>query len=175
MASGKTHSSVTIVSGIVLSSVLSYLNFQNVQFLLVGFMYQVFCSPDRDLNQPSIGEYYLRKFTLVLNYYWRGLWYPYSIAMKHRGKSHAVYGTIVRFLYLISPFIMLVPRFRDDLPPHIIHCAASQFLAIPIQLALVAFVAKYGIGSLCLFITGVLIGDLLHLAYDKHWFSHRSF
>lgn len=172
MADGHTHTRVTLFSGSVFSTTLLMMGFYDVQWLAAGFVYQILCSPDRDLNQSSIGEYYLRKCTLVLQYYWRSLWYPYSISMKHRGKSHATYGTAVRFLYLISPFIMLIPRFRDDEPPNVLFCLASQVLAIPIQILIGYVLAKYGVGQLCLFITGVWIGDLLHLAWDKYYYRH---
>lgn len=167
MANGKTHTRVTLVSGAVLSSTLWMAGFYDTHWLMAGFVYQVLCSPDRDLNQYSIGEYYLRKFTFVLQHYWRILWYPYSISMKHRGKSHATYGTVVRLIYLLSPFIMLIPRFRDDNQPHVLYCLASQVMAIPIQIAIGYFIARWGIGSFCLFITGIWISDILHILWDS--------
>lgn len=172
MADGQTHTRVTLFSGSVFSTTLLMMGFYDVQWLAAGFVYQVFASCDLDVDNGNISLHYLRKFTFVLQHYWRVLWYPYTISMKHRGKSHATYGTLVRFLYLISPFIMLIPRFRDDEPPNVLFCLASQVLAIPIQIGIGYVLARYGIGQLCLFITGVWIGDMLHLAWDGYWYKH---
>lgn len=172
MADGHTHSRVTLFSGTVLSSTLLMMGFYDTQWLAAGFLYQVFVSCDQDVDSGNISLYYLRKYTFVMQHYWRVLWYPYATSMKHRGKSHAIYGTLVRFLYLISPFIMLIPRFRDDNGPGVLYCLVSQFLAIPIQILVGYVLARYGIGPACLFVTGVWCGDLLHLAYDGYWYKH---
>jgi len=171
MADGKTHTKITVFHGVYFSAILHLCGFHSIPAFAAGFFYQIFCSPDRDLN-GSVGEYYLRKYTGFLHIYWQILWYPYAICMKHRGKSHATYGTVVRFLYLISPFIMLIPRFRDDQPPHVLYCLASQVTAIPIQILIGYILARYGAGQLCLFITGVWMGDLLHLAWDGYYYRH---
>lgn len=174
MASGKTHTRVTVFHGTYFSLTLWLFGFYGVQWLALGFFYQIFTSPDRDL-EGTIGEYYLRKYTGFLHIYWQNVWYPYAVSMKHRGKSHAVYGTIVRLIYLVSPFIITFTPFRDN---HEIHpsrllwrCAIAQVLCIPIVVTLVYIFVYYGAGALCLFITGVWLGDLLHCLWDQYFYT----
>jgi len=169
MADGHTHTRMTLLHGAYFSSVLYLCNFHSVPAFAAGFVYQIFASPDRDLN-GSVGEYYLRKYTGFLHIYWQILWYPYAICMKHRGKSHAIYGTIVRLLYLLSPFIITMPQLSDNSPPVriLLNCLIAQFLCIPIQIMIGFFISYYGVGAFCLFVTGVFVGDLLHLLFDNY-------
>lgn len=168
MSNGKTHTTATITQGCLVSLALLVAGFHEVHWLALGFFYQIFCSPDRDLNQPSIGEYYLKKFTLGLHYYWRWLWYPYSICMKHRGKSHAVYGTIVRFIYIMFPITVLLFRDNDNTNVYLcmIYIVVSHVLCIPLYF-LAYFIFPYmGASGASLFITGVFLADVLHILFD---------
>lgn len=171
MADGHTHTKVTIFHGTYFSIVLHLCGFHSIPAFAAGFFYQIFSSPDLDVDGGNIGLYYLRKYTGFLHVYWRILWYPYAVCMKHRGKSHAIYGTIVRFMYLISPFIMFMPL-RDGNQPRFLRCAVSQLMCVPIQIFIGFAIAKWGIGACCLFVTGVFLGDLIHLAFDGYWYKH---
>jgi uncharacterized metal-binding protein len=168
MADGHTHTRVTVFHGVYLSLTLFIFGFHNVLALAAGFFYQIFCSPDTDVDNGNISLYYLRKYTGFLHVYWQTLWYPYAISMKHRGKSHAVYGTIVRLIFILSPAILLAPQFRDDNPNRLLfHCVIAQILAIPLQIAAGFFIAYFGFGAFCLFITGIFLADILHLLFDS--------
>ena len=175
MANGHTHTKVTVFHGTYFSLALWLSGFYGVHWLALGFFYQIFSSPDLDVDNGNIGLHYLRKYTGFLHIYWRNIWYPYAVCMKHRGKSHAVYGTIVRLLYLVSPFILLYKPFRDDYDVHpsrlLASCAVAQILCIPIVLSLVYIFVSYGAGALCLFVTGVFLGDVLHCLFDQYFYT----
>ena len=172
MASGRTHTQITLISGITFSATLAAMGFYSTPFLLAGFIYQILASPDRDIDGGTISEFYLRKYTFVLQHYWQFLWYPYALAMKHRGKSHAVTGTIVRLIYILFPSIMLlIPALRDDENNLVPYTVVAHVLNIPLLIAVYFFISTYGIGVFCLFIFGVFIGDLLHLAADSYYYK----
>lgn len=169
MASGRVHSRVSVFAGIIVSVALVYYEAKHTMWLLVGFLFQVFMSPDRDLNQPSIGEYYLRKHAFLLYHYWRSLWIPYGIVMRHRGKSHAIYGTIVRVIYIVFPLALaMFPILSDAKSEEVTlwQYLVSQTLSTPFAVGMYLVIANFGIGVFCVFVSGIILADFLHILFD---------
>jgi uncharacterized metal-binding protein len=110
MSDGKTHLNVSIGAsgGIVAGSILFYITYDPLSIFLaaVGCWIQIIMSPDLDVDDGYIGDYYLRK--VGLEWWYDLFWYPYRIGFKHRSKwSHfPIISTLLRLIYLVSPIII---------------------------------------------------------------------
>lgn len=168
MSDGKTHSASTIGLSIGLSSgyVLSYFNLltpEQIGITVVGSLFQILVSPDQDVDEGNISDYYIRKFFFV-DYLWANMWRPYRLAFRHRSiLSHGpIIGTVIRLVYMLCPFIAVVLKDQDTTRLELfIRAIVSQILALPF-ITLVWFFWPY----LPYFFVGMVLGDLLHLIFD---------
>lgn len=171
MSSGKTHSVVSLSASIVTGSAVLFVtkSYEYAVISFSGFMFQILSSPDRDVNGGSVSEWHLRKINPFISLWWRLLWNPYSIAMKHRGKSHALHGTVARMLYLLFPPFVLLIKDRSEVSTFKLLSLSiySQLLAIPIILVVILLLDLFGIQGFSVFFISVLLGDILHLIFDK--------
>lgn len=73
-----------------------------------GALIGILISPDLDIENGNISNYYLRKISPPLAWLWRWLWWPYGKLFRHRGISHwPIIGTGSRILYIVT-WIMLI-------------------------------------------------------------------
>lgn len=169
MASGKAHSTATIVTGVLCVTVLLS---QDLHYAVVpatiGFLFQIFASPDRDVNGGTRSEYYIRIISPAISSLWKTIWKPYALSMKHRGESHSLYGTFFRIVYFVFPFSVFF--FRDCHIKSDISllgmCLVSQVLVLFFLLPLIAFDVSINFMSFMWFFLAVFLSDILHIIFD---------
>lgn len=171
MANGNTHSVASVAAGVGLG-IACYVIWRDIEYsaaISLGCFAQVFISPDRDVDGGTVSERYLRKISWILSLWWKLVWRPYSISMKHRGKSHAIYGTIGRLLYLMFPIsIFAIKDSRcDNAMKLVIIALASQVFVMPLWgiIGIISF-PYMNISNLALFVLGVFLSDIIHIIFD---------
>lgn len=171
MANGNTHSAASVVAGIGLG-IVCYAASRNIEYSVAisfGCFAQIFISPDRDVDGGTVSERYLRKISSILSLWWKLVWRPYSISMKHRGKSHALYGTIGRLLYLMFPVSIFAIKdgYRDNMVKLAVLSIASQIFVVPFWCIVgIIFFSYINISNITLFILGVFLSDVIHIVFD---------
>lgn len=116
MANGKTHARATLnIATVVLAAgVLAVValprveTFAVVAGLVSGAMIGHLVTPDIDQRSITVEERRVLRLLGLPGYLWILYWYPYALAMRHRGWSHTVpQGTISRIAYLCLPLALL--------------------------------------------------------------------
>lgn len=165
MSSGRIHSAASL--GAAISVGTSWVAFRylgsNPIPVSVGIVLQIVMSPDQDVDAGYIGDYYMRK--LWLGWWWKLLWNPYKLIVKHRSfLSHSIiFGTANRILYLISPILFCILALRFDLIPRSL---VSQISSLPL-IAGALFMYNECPSCFVDLIIGLCIGDIIHIIFDK--------
>lgn len=115
MASGRTHTLVTIAAAGLAGMLALPLALQEAQVLAVvpGCLAGMFLSPDLDISR-NISGWNVRRFGgaagELLGFLWRCYWWPYAAAIPHRHWiSHTpVLSTLIRLLYLFAPLLAML-------------------------------------------------------------------
>lgn len=166
MSSGYTHSTVTILSSIG----LSLLPTEQSAVLAVGCLAGTVLTPDLDLDGFTEADGIIRRGAGYLPMaYWRTLWRPYRIAVKHRSFwSHTpVLSTIVRLLYLVCPLIVSFIKDQDSSGDVAVIGLSliAQLFAVPFW-GLVWLVYMYPVEALW-FVCGLAVSDFAHWVFDQ--------
>lgn len=177
MSDGKTHSNVSIgaSAGIIAGSILFYFTYDPISVVCasIGSVIQIIISPDLDVDDGYIGDYYLRK--IGLEWFYDLFFHSYRIGFKHRSFwSHfPVISTLLRILYLLFPFV-IANLFSDQdngnrpLSFKIFTLSIiSQILSIPFWI-IIGILYYYQVDWIYLLsiLYGIMIGDILHYLYD---------
>lgn len=169
MASGKTHSKVSTITGIVICSSAILQPSQWVNILAIGASCSLlgqFISPDWDVDNGYIGHTHAKKFGYIFYTFYRKLIRPYQLCFKHRSFfSHfPVISSVIRIVYLAFPPVILL--FMDDDWKYYIAPALlrSSIMSIPIALFLYNFVPE---DMLILMSIGIIISDTMHWIFDS--------
>lgn len=165
---GKQHSAINLSSAVIASGLYVQSNSTNPLIIAFGILYSIISSPDTDVDNGFIGHYFFRRaFGNIGSWYWEWeyLWKPYARNFTHRGISHMpIVGTLIRLIYIILPTSMyLLPRELDV--ARIIDVLFAQVLAIPFTMLFIFTMVTYPIETL-LFVLGIIIGDVIHIACD---------
>ena len=115
MASGQTHTLVTVAAAGLVGMLALPLAAKDVRILAVvpGCLAGMFLSPDLDVSQ-NISGWHVRRFGGIagelLSFLWRLFWWPYAAIIPHRHwVSHApVVSTLIRLVYLATPLLALL-------------------------------------------------------------------
>jgi len=106
---GKAHGTATVA----LASLSLPLALVDARALVVGAgaLSGLLLDPDLDVDGWGGPALRLKRLWKPLGWMWRGLWYGYALAFRHRGTSHRpVVGTLTRLLYL-SPLLLVWAKF----------------------------------------------------------------
>lgn len=100
MADGKTHFASNVLLGVGLTlGAAGYLPADAFAPVLAGAVIGTFITPDADVDHTSYPEAALRRIPVV-GFVFQVAWFPYALAMPHRGLSHhLVLGTAGRIAY----------------------------------------------------------------------------
>lgn len=174
MSNGSIHTSVTVgvSAGIIAGTFLSHLGIEYIPAAVIGCLMQIFLSPDLDVDEGYIANFYMRK--IGLNWWYNLFWYPYRIGFKHRSFwSHTpIIGTILRLFYLVIPFIINAASDQDrgntPLSLKIFSLSIiSQIMSIPVWIIIGIFY-YYHLDYMHLVSWGIaiMICDFMHWIYD---------
>ena len=164
---GKQHSAINFTSAVIVSGLT--VPSGNLLFaqLGLGIFYSIIASPDCDCDSGFIGWHYFRRlFGQTGAKYWEYLWKPYATNFAHRGISHSpIIGTLIRLIYIILPSALFLLPFEVD-KAGIRNVLLSQLLAIPFTLLFLFSLFNISFVSIGLFVLGICLGDILHIACD---------
>lgn len=106
MADGKTHMTVNVITGASAVATAYYFGLQ-IEPVLIGSIAGTIITPDYDLMK-NLPKSIISRIPII-GWLWYWFWWPYAKGIKHRSFwSHSIFvSTILRFLYLIAPLILL--------------------------------------------------------------------
>lgn len=173
MSDGKVHTTFTagasfgILSSIGLSKILDIPQmFLSVGGCMLGF----FLSPDLDVDNGYIGNYYARKF--YIGFIYDIFWKPYRLSLKHRSFwSHfPIVSTVVRMLYLVFPLSILL--FKDQPTPvqKIIFYLVPSLLMSLVPILILGLLYSLNVDILYYslpIILGLIVSDVGHWMKDN--------
>jgi len=111
MASGRTHNVGTLVLVPIVTWIaweFSHHDMLTTWLAGVGCFCGIFISPDLDMQQRTVSETTLLRWSLGIGYLWVFLWYPYAMLFRHRGISHTpIFGTVTRIVYLLGMALLV--------------------------------------------------------------------
>lgn len=173
MASGDIHSSVSL--GIALGAVTGFLakvipvSYLTLCAIPLGSIIQIIMSPDMDVDDGYIGDFYIRS---IFGNFVHGIYdvwkYPYSIAVKHRSIwSHGlVIGSFIRIIYIFLPITALI---YAEKRMSILSVFSAQLVSL-IPCLILYCMYSYNSVSTIEFVFGIMIGILLsdigHIFFD---------
>jgi uncharacterized metal-binding protein len=176
MSDGKVHSAATfgVAAGVLLGAGISTLiQNEHIPSAIAGCFVQIILSPDLDVDNGFIGNYYMRK--IGLNWWYSILMAPYRNGFKHRSKwSHfPIISTILRLIYLLSPIIIILlfpdqPETSKERARLLIMSLFSQLFAIPfIMIAYVLYAYNIDPRHIISFVWSIMVADTLHYIFDE--------
>lgn len=173
MSTGKEHSGATkqVGIGIVIGwTFTTYFTLTDVVIFTLSIPLALIVTPDWDVDEGFIGDYYIRKimFTDLFFDIWLA---PYRKAIKHRSPlSHwPVLGTLLRVIYIFVPPIVVI--FKDQATNRL----RLLLLSLPAQLIsllfwwLVGLLLYVGFDIIRLWplIVGLVVFDSIHWLMDR--------
>lgn len=165
MSDGKSHSSASIGLGVGVLTGLLPLYPKEIVAVSLGALLGVVLTPDLDVDNGSISNWYVRKiFGKFGDRVWRMWTTPYAYAMSHRSTLSHFPGisTIVRLLYLAFPIIIIIASKEDTF----LRAVLAQLIAIPLLIALTFVYREMDIYYLAFVILGLVLSDTLHYLFD---------
>ena len=143
MATGRIHTKVSVATSFALIFSFPIVGFNSI-LLALGALNGVLVSPDLDVDNGYIGNFYLRKYLgRWADKLWGVYWYAYARLMPHRSTfSHKPFlGTLIRYVYM-APVIVI----SLSIGKH--------------------FLGQWYIGQLAFLVLGNIITDILHWIWD---------
>lgn len=96
----------------------------------VGAWAAVICTPDLDHHAWTVDEQTIYRINPLLGWLWSAYWKPYEWLNPHRGRSHTIPdGTLVRFLLLFWPLMLLSLSLVPQVGPWVVVAWALVFVA----------------------------------------------
>jgi uncharacterized metal-binding protein len=172
LSSGRIHTAAGIGAAISLPIgyiASSYLNPAEMGMIVTGLIIgSKFVSPDHDVDGGNINYYYARKY-IGTDFFLRTHWKPYSMGIKHRSSiSHfPILSTLYRIIYLLFPItINLIANQPGSRLNLFLFSLVAQVIAIPF-IALLVILLQYSLIFYgILFLLGMILSDILHIAFD---------
>lgn len=165
MSDGKSHSSASIGLSIGILAGLARMYPGEIVSASVGALAGIVLSPDMDVDNGFIGNWYIRwLFGSLPEKIWRIWIRPYAVTLKHRSYiSHfPIFSTLFRLIYLMFPVtILLFSRGKS-----IVGSLMAQLISIPLLIALFLLYGSIGSYYFVFFVAGLCLSDILHFLFD---------
>ena len=152
MSDGRTHFIANIAAGSAMTLLAAWYAPAAVAPVAVGATIATFVTPDADIDHTTHPEDVLRRIPVV-GYAFQVIWFPYALAMPHRGTSHHwLFGTAGRVGYtaLLTLFAVWL----------------AQHVGLSLD-ALREIAERWTWAHVALLVGAWWVQDMTHLALDK--------